>query len=452
MEIVYGKDVMKRAVATIILFILMVDGTSALPIEEWNRTFGGVVDYYAYSAQQTMDGGYILGGGVGRPCPTGKVCPIPYAILIKTDENGNMLWNKSFDGFVYTVQQTADAGYILFGPNCLIKTDENGNIIWNKTFGKGFDSVNSGQQTEDGGYIFAGFHDYDAWLIKTDANGEQLWNKTFGGVINDYAKSVQQTKDGGYVFSGVTTSYGDGYGSVWLVKTDANGEQLWNRTFGGLSYDYANYVQQAKDGGYIITGGTLSYGKGLQDVYLLKTDANGKLEWNRTFGGISTDYANYVKQTKDGGYIITASTDSFEQGHAWLIKTDAKGKELWNKTFGTMSNDRVYSVQQTLDDGYILAGETVSYGEGKSKAWLIKVSEKSASITPQINITKIQPTTIPPGTTKPTIVKPTENFTPQVANVSETTPKETILQRKTPSFETVMSLLILIYISRMRRS
>jgi hypothetical protein len=183
------------------------------------------------------------------------------------------------------------------------------------------------QQTSDGGYILAGFTDSfgaginDAWLIKTDANGNKVWDKTFGGSGGDVALAVQQTSDGGYILAGVTTSYGTGNEDAWLIKTDANGNEVWDATFGGSNYDETYAVQQTSDGGYILAGGTYSFGAGNNDAWLIKTDANGNKVWDKTFGGSGGEVALAVQQTSNGGYILAGATS----GGAWLIKTDGNG-------------------------------------------------------------------------------------------------------------------------------
>jgi hypothetical protein len=165
---------------------------------------------------------------------------------------------------------------------------------------------------------------YDILLIKTDANGNIIWAKTYGGTGADYAYSVQQTSDGGYIVAGETTSFGAGSADILLIKTDANGNIIWTKTYGRTSYDLALSVQQTSDSGYIVAGGI---GMGLGDIFLIKTDANGNIIWTKTYGGIGSDYAYSVQQTSDGGYIVAGGTYSFGAGtwDAFLVKTDANG-------------------------------------------------------------------------------------------------------------------------------
>ena len=360
---------MKNLILTLIITLPLT-----LLGQGWEQTIGGESWDFGYSVQQTQDGGYIICGHTPS-FENGD----DDVWLIKTDGNGQEQWSQTFGGEVgdrgYSVQQTTDGGYIITGWTFsfgnggldvyLIKTDENGNEEWSKTF-EG-DYGRSVQQTTDGGYIIGGYTNsfgnggYDVYLIKTDENGTELWSQTYGGEGDDIGYSVQQTTDGGYIITGYTESFGNGSNDVYLIKIDENGNEEWSQTFGGEVGDLGYSVQQTTDGGYIITGKTNS------DVYLIKTDENGNELWSQTFGG--GDYGFSVQQTTDGGYIITGETNSHD---VYLIKTDENGNEQWSQTFGGNGWETGYSVQQTTDGGYIITGNTESFGNGQNDIYLIK--------------------------------------------------------------------------------
>ncbi len=385
---------------------MLAAGTDAIPVEEWNKSFGGKESDAANSVCETSDGGYIIAGitysfGAGGGD----------AWLVKTDAKGSEQWNKTFGGNysseAKSVQQTSDGGYILSGEAgfsagsskaWLIKTNTNGNLQWSKVF-KEADGANSVRQTSDGGYIVTGnTHFYgtvDVWLMKTDTNGSQQWSKTIGRPGDDSANSVQVTSDKEYIIVGSTLKYSlknfkifgitiftaslstPNGKDAWLIKTDENGNELWNKTFGGYGSDEANSVQQTSDGGYIIAGWTESGGAGKRDAWLIKTDDNGNQQWSKTFGGTEFDTAYSVQQAADGGYIIGGWTESggAGSGDAWLIKTDDNGNQQWTKKFGKINNAMALSVQQTSDGNYILAGYTPLYRPHGLDAWLMKMAD-----------------------------------------------------------------------------
>jgi hypothetical protein len=202
-----------------------------------------------------------------------------------------------------------------------------------------------------------------------------MWTRTYGGRYNDRGYSVAQTTDGGYVITGYTCSFGvNNYEDVWLLRTDANGDTLWARTYGGRYPDHGNSVQQTIDGGYVIAGRTYSYGFVGGDVWLIKTDVGGDTIWTRTYGDTDYDYGRSVAQTADGGYIIVGHAESYGAGEAdvYLIKTGASGDTIWTRTYGGTDRDKGYSVHQTTDGGYIVTGYTGSFGAGRRDVWLIK--------------------------------------------------------------------------------
>ena len=254
----------------------------------------------------------------------------------------------------------------------LKKVDFEGNKIWEKIFGgNGPDSLSSNegsvQQTKDGGYIFVGsttshgMGDSDVLLTKTDSNGNKIWDRTFGGAEGDLGILVHETQEEGYVILGATSSYGEGQMDIWLIRTDSNGNKIWDKTFGKENGDVVRSCEPTSDGGYIILAEMNSYGGDNSDLWLIKTDSNGNKIWDRTFGDKRSEQAGSVQQTRDGGYILVGSTESCGKGDhqdIWLIRTDSNGNKIWDRTFGGDVPSEGVSAHQTLDDGYIVLGQT----------------------------------------------------------------------------------------------
>jgi hypothetical protein len=271
--------------------------------EQWNTTFGASKTDVGYNVQQTSDGGFIIAGASVYVGPPGTWD----AWLIKTDSSGTKQWDNKFgstyEDYFYSVKQTSDGGYICTGATnptntnldvYLVKTDSSGNAVWTKNYGGSNDDYGwSVQQTADSGYIISGWTESygagnsDAYLIKTDSSGNVEWTKTFGGVNFDYIRYVGPTVDGGFIIIGSTTSFGAGQSDIYLIKTDSSGTKQWEETYGGAQNDYGWCAQETADGGIIIAGETSSYGAGLSDVWLIKL--GGTLTFKLTFllGGIN---------------------------------------------------------------------------------------------------------------------------------------------------------------------
>jgi hypothetical protein len=347
------------------------------------KTFDGVqhFDDWGNSVQQTTDGGYIVTGRINsQGFSEGEMG------LIKFDASGNELWIKTFSGVKaaegHSVQQTSDNGYIVAGTFAgssgdfakdarLIKTNSSGGETWSKFwYNNPTDSrqiAYSVDQTNDGGYIITGYYDSELWVKKTDASGNDLWDNTFShGAAKGYC--VQQTSDGGYIVSGENTSMDQS--DVWLIKLNSSGNQDWKESFGSLltGHDDVGYsVQQTSDGGFIIAGETLEVFP-ITKLWLIKTNKNGKKLWEKRFGDKETDdYVGYsIQQTSDDGFIITGQKRSQPDisepptYSVFLIKTEENGNKSWEKTFtGYKGNE----VQQTSDGGFIITGQTGSRDE-----------------------------------------------------------------------------------------
>ncbi|HAA89563.1 MAG TPA: hypothetical protein DCE07_03145 [Peptococcaceae bacterium] len=293
------------------------------------------------------------------------------------------VWETADHGYVVTGwrQGEADSGSGIF----LVKVDAQGNRVWEKVFrGNGYSCGYSVQQTVDGGYVVAGDtksskgYDHDVYVVKTDDRGKVIWERTFGGDRCDYAWSICQTRDGGYIVAGGTESFGAGIYDVYLIKLNQEGEKEWERTYGGKGSDCGYAVLQLPDGGYLIAGTTESFGNGSNDVYLIRANENGDRLWEKTYGGPGSDYSWTLRKTLDGGYLLAGEKEfcgDNEGGyHLYLLKTDAGGNVEWEKTYGEKGCNAAYSACQTDDRGYLLVGKKET--RGSHRIWVLKVDER----------------------------------------------------------------------------
>jgi hypothetical protein len=326
-------------------------------------------------------------------------CVLLSVVYLTSTAFGKVSWQRTYGGDDddqgRSVQQTSDGGFIVCGSTTrstgysdtyLIRTNAQGDTLWTRTCGgTKNDEGYSVQQTADGGYIVAGTTrsfgagGSDVYLIRTDASGDTLWTRTYGGTNDDQGNCVQPTSDGGYIVAGWTYSFGASGHDVYLIKADADGDTLWTKTYGGFEWDEGFSVEQTADGGYVIGGYTSGFGAGAYDVYVIKTNASGDTLWTRTYGGAELDYGYSIQQTSDGGYVIAGASTSFSGGpyDVYLVKTNASGDTLWTRTYGP-SEDGGYSVQQTADGGYIVAGFT--YSHSRWDVYLIKTDPKGDTL------------------------------------------------------------------------
>src|SRR3989344_9129843 len=370
----------------------------------WSKTFGGDFNSAVNAVQQTSDGGYIATGwiGSGTIYPYDPNNPITLehtaVYLVKIDANGNKVWSKSFGA--PGMSMSVCSGYD--NTICTMNKDNPLALLSNA-------AGHSVRQTSDGGYIIVGvshsgklapdpqLFEYDkgdeVFLIKTDANGNMQWNKTFDGeYYGEMGRFVQQTSDGGYFIVGITTSYGvrpytaeelgqSAPQDIYLIKTDANGNKVWKKVFGGTRIDMAFSGQQTSDGGYIVAGLTASW--------------SGKKDYFRNASGVPG-----VPDTEEEGYIYAWCLGNFAFGEKdlpcpedmYLLKIDADGNKMWEKIFGMKNNrgDAGYSIQQTSDGGYIIVGQTfwhvldsegaISWEDAQSDVYLIKTDANGNKI------------------------------------------------------------------------
>ncbi|QMU29528.1 T9SS C-terminal target domain-containing protein [Adhaeribacter radiodurans] len=448
----------KYKIGLLLFFCLALPYLSFSQKVLWDKTLGGDKDDLLTATQITSDGGYILGGTSNSGKTSDKTEESKGSTdywVIKVNSNGSIAWDKTFGGtgeeVLTALQQTKDGGYILAGYSnstagkdktensrgaqdfWILKLNKNGSKAWDKTYGGNRnDQLSSLQQTNDGGYILGGYSKSDKsgeksesskstypltlndfWIIKINAKGTILWEKTLGGNGEDKLATVQQTTDGGYVLGGFSSSHksGDKSGGnkggrdYWIVKLNANGKKVWDKTIGGNDFDNLSSLQQTTDQGYILAG-TSSSDKGgdksepgrdsiLNDYWVVKLDADGSKVWDKTIGGNLQDFLNSVQQTPDGGYLLGGSSASRISGEKsedrrgemsgtydyWLVKLNLNGALLYEKTIGSTQLDELTDVLQTSDGNYFLSGTSNSRKGGekseKSKGgkdfWLVKL-------------------------------------------------------------------------------
>ncbi|MBX0293116.1 gliding motility-associated C-terminal domain-containing protein [Hymenobacter sp. HSC-4F20] len=451
-------------------------GAAQAPLTEWDRTIGGPTNDGIGIVRQTQDGGYFVAGGSDSPVGPFKSQPPRTTSdywLLKLDEQGRYQWDRTLAGETNSLgglaeaQPTADGGYIVGGESTsgvggdrtapsrgsydywLIKLDAQGQKVWDQAYGgDGPDYLRSMQQTADGGYILGGYShsgvsgdktepsrgNTDFWIVKVDAQGTKQWDRTLGAkdlanpYIANHLSRVRQTSDGGYLVGGYTdgglggdkTGNSRGSTDFWIVKLNAQGSKQWDRTLGGAAVDMLQTLLATPDGGALLVGTSASPvsgektqpSRGTGDYWLVKVDAQGNKQWDRTYGGADYDDVTSVCAGADGGYLVGgfswsgASGDKTQPNRGrldeWLVKVDAQGNLEWDRTLGGPELDYIGEVQATADGGYILSGASQS-GVSADKSepnlgipfyfdgWLIKLAA------PVVRITG--PTTLCPGST-----------------------------------------------------
>ena len=311
-------------------------------------------------------------------------------------------WTRAYGGFAFdaglVVQELHEGGFIIGGSTSsfgagsrdiyLLKVTASGDTLWTRTIGGGgADECWALDLTCDGGFVLIGpTNSYgagedDIFLVKTDGNGETLWTRTYGGSQSDIGSSVKQASDSGYIFTGWTRQIGTGLADLYIVKTTENGDVVWERTYGGIYSDYGSEIIETDDRGFLAVGTTGSSGAGRDDVFLVKVDSAGNLQWGRTYGGPEMDVGYSVCQSEDGRYLVVGGTMSFGAGSydVFAFKVDSSGDVLWSKTYGGSGWDEAFSVKR-VNGGYVIAGMTNSFGSGGYDFYLLRIDENGDTL------------------------------------------------------------------------
>lgn len=383
---------------------------------EWQKNYGGSANDNSLSICNGVNGGYVICGYTGSTNDqvTGNH-GMADGWVISIDAMGKLQWQKCLGGTntddIISIIKSG-GGYIAAGytqssdgdvahnkgsaDGWVVNLSSTGSIIWEKNYGgSDYDMIQCIKATNDNGYIFcgntsssdgdlSGIHgaarSVDAWVVKLDASGNVSWQKSLGGSKQDDGTYIQQTNDTGYIMVGNTTSAdGDVSGyhdstDIWVVKLDMHGGIEWQKCLGGSKSESSFSIRQTSDGGYVIGGSTASadgditYNHGKGDCWVVKLDAKGSLSWQKTYGGSGDEGLFDIMQTKDGGYIMTGGTDSHDGDvtgiHAssmnytdeWVVRTDANGKLLWQKCLGGSSQENGRRVLQVTDSVYVTTG------------------------------------------------------------------------------------------------
>jgi len=358
-----------------------------------NKTYGGTCSDGGRSIDNTDDGGFII---TGYTFSYGAGSSDVY--LIKTDESGNLLWQKSFGSvnsdYGNSVCQTSDGGYIITGFTnrnfssknkdvYLIKTYPDGNIQWTKTFGGVLDDEgNSVCETIDGGYIITGYTKNESngakeiYLIKTDINGNSLWTKTFrrSASKTNRGNSVCQTSDGGFLIAGATGSYSNGY----LIKTDTEGNEEWNKktVVDDIEYSWGSSVCELSDGNYVFMGHGRIGISDILDIFIEKRSPSGGLLWSDSFGDSpSFDYGNSMIKTLSNNCVICGTTrSSVSDNDLFICEMDtSNGNIIKKEKVGSLGIESGKSICLSSDGSLAIVGYTDSFGQGNFDVWFLKI-------------------------------------------------------------------------------
>ncbi|QNF32136.1 T9SS type A sorting domain-containing protein [Adhaeribacter swui] len=425
----------------------------SIPVQ-WNKRFGGSQNEGLTTVIKTSDGGYLVGGysasGVSGDKSQAGQGKNDYWI-VKTDAAGNKLWDKTYGGaeneYLNRVIQTQDGGYLLAGSSLsgtsgnktqssrgsrdywLVKVDASGIKQWDKRYGgKGEDELKKVLQLTTGEYILAGHSNspagddksqgsqggWDYWLVKVSIDGVKLWDKRYGGNLDETLGGIVQVNGGGFLLGGSSASgisgdksaFSRGGTDFWLVRTDDNGNMLWDKTYGGSGQDLVLSVGKSGKSDFFISGQSDSPAgwdktrdnHGGIDYWFIKVTSTGEKVWDKRFGGTKDDELRASIQTTDGGYLLAGKSFSNRSGNKrqnsrgssdfWIVKTDPDGMYQWDRRYGGSGTEELRAVLQTSDGGLLLAGKSDSEASGEKTQpsqggndyWLVKVALEATSI------------------------------------------------------------------------
>ena len=424
------------------------------PRTQWDRSYGGSASEFLGALIATSDGGFVAAGNSSSLNGDRQSPAYGYsdAWVVRLNSGGDLLWERSFGGSGYdsagTVAPTDDGGFIVgasstsnndgnktspgFGGTdyWLIRLDGDGNKLWEKSFGGGgFDDLRTVLPTADGGFLLAGTSNsriggtktstnfggslpaYDFWIIRTDSSGNKLWERSYGGADSDYLGSAVATADGGFLLGG--TSYSDadgikttaqfGFADYWVVRIDANGEIVWQASFGGQSTDSLESIARASGDGFLIGGVSYSsdgldkispyFGGG--DYWVVRLNAQGDRLWEASFGGGNYELFVSIQELAGGGFVLGGDSYSMPGGNKtsvgrgandyWVVRLNASGQKIWEQSYGALGEESFGSVIQTSDGGFAFGGYSSSRPRsgktapllGATDLWIVRIAAET---------------------------------------------------------------------------
>ena len=409
------------------------------PNIQWQKTIGGSGTELLWSILETTDGGFFIGGTSDSNISGEKTEDSRGGQdywVVKLDNNGNILWQKTYGGsaddFLVSARETSEGGFIIGGSSksdisgdktensrgeedyWILKLDPNGNIEWQKTLGGNkFDILGSLVISNDGGYLLAG-HSHspisgertvarqgfsDAWVLKLDSSGAIVWQNSYNieNAVSVYG--LDKTNDGGFIISSNLDISGNPLDPFWILKIDASGNQVWDRVISGDKIDLYPKIKSTTDGGYIVSGGSNSDAVGDKtedaisgsfDYWVLKLDGNGNIIWQNTIGGADQENIHSIFESSDGGYFLSGNSSSNISGDKtenalgasdfWFVKLNDVGIIEWQNTIGGAGSESGGNSIQTSDGDFLtvgysnsnISGDKTENSRGGSDYWIIK--------------------------------------------------------------------------------
>lgn len=359
----------------------------------WSITYGTRSGNDAgVSVIDCQEGGFLLAGSIWARNSRD-------VLLIRVDDNGRILWNHIIGDpgiqIAASVIECDSGGFAILGSTLsstldydalLIRIDSDGNLLWSHSYGaRDSDRGNSLLECSDGGFAFAGFtanygvNQTDFWLVRTDAEGNSLWNRTYGGNDYDICYSMIHSDSDGFVLAGTTESFGAGNEDVWMICTDSEGSVVWQQMFGGYREDICRQIIRNQNDGYILMGTTQQTANLVEDAFAIATHLDGTEIWNTSYGGNTKNTGNSITKCLDGGYAITGSVLEWENGQVvtnlYVTRLNSEGTFLWKKSYGGFDLEVGWSIIQTFNGDFVIAGATGSFAVGGMDAWLLRIPD-----------------------------------------------------------------------------